>query len=183
MIKLITSIFILFVTFILLIEIPSNLSFEPQAEYIVENEISKNKFAEDNPIAKGRSFQAKVLQGKSISERNKLLYVWRDELEEARDRARKFNKNIFNESKKIHDKYYYVYIRVFAAVTIVFLLLVGYFVNFYKWYDIFYLSFHFYLLVFGFGHVVSYFWIIALFLLYFFTIYFKETKSKKCNKE
>lgn len=174
-IKFITSFFIMVSSSLFILPLPDVVAYADSgwSKYIVDNRIDIDFYAQDNPLVRGLEYE--LLKGKSIEERNKLLYQWQDELEIARKKANEFNQNVRYEAGVLEDKSYYFYIRVFSVIYIIMFGLIAYFIKFYKWYDIFYLSFPgFYIIVFGVESVMGIGWFIALFMVYFSAIYYKN---------
>lgn len=181
LIKFVTSIGIIIASVFFILFTPDTIATidSRDMEYIGKHTIDERFYAQDNPIVKGHKYEQSLLQGKSISERNKLLYQWEYEYGIALEKAREFNKNIIQESRVLFDKSYYIYIRLFSVVYIIIFGLITYFVKFYKWYDIFYLGLPYYIIIFGDESVVGVEWLLTLFAVYLFGIH---KKQKCCSK-
>ncbi len=184
LLKLLLSVVIIIISFIFIIMAPAEISLvaSGKLEYIVDNRIDEYHYAQDNPIVKGLEYEQNILKGKSISERNKLLYSWRNELRTAKEKAVAFNKSVVVESGVMFDNHYYIYIRVFSILYIICFSLIAYFIKFYKWYDSIYLFTPFYIIVFGEESVIGIEWLIILFLSYFIAIYLKTTNPASSKR-
>ncbi|OIR25012.1 hypothetical protein [Bathymodiolus thermophilus thioautotrophic gill symbiont] len=187
MLKFVTSIAIIFLSFILLIEIPFILASDERHKYTILNQKAIKDFAPNNPILiQGK--QTKLLQGKSTKEQSELHTLWRSDLNKYQKEKNNYDEKINAESFRIYNEYYMFYSRFFAGLVIILFGLIGYFVKFYNKLDILYLSLSFAFLSFanvtqthsqsiGSLSNIGLTWLVALILVYLLSVSLKQKNN------
>jgi len=178
MLKFITSITIIVLSFVLLIEVPSIFALDAMSKYRMLNQKTIEEFTPNNPILiEGE--QGRLLQGKSIKEQNKLHKIWFDDLLKHQAKKNDYDKKIRFESLKVYDEYHMPYSGFFTGLIITLFGLIGYFVKFYNKLDILYLSIPFAFV--SFVHTTtshflgtSLVWFMALIIVYLLSVHLKK---------
>lgn len=180
----------MFLFFVLHLEIPSEIALNQEWQYYNANNqyIQEHKLARKNhPYAGNPKEQGKFINGKSIKERNKIYEKWGKELREMSIEYKNKAAILDMQSEKVFNNTLLFYNKVFSLVIVVILILIGYFVPFYKKIDILYLALPTALLLSArqtpasAPPITSLTWLIVLVVCYLIAVHLKEKNIKENN--
>jgi len=183
--KIILSLTLMFLFFVLHVEVPGEIAFNQKWQYYNANNqyIQEYKLARKNhPHAGNTKEHGRIIKGKSITERNKIYEKWGKELREISIEYKNKAAILDIQSEQVFNNTRLFYNKVFSLVIVVILILIGYFIPFYKKIDILYLALPTALLVSArqtpasAPPITSLTWLIALVVCYLVAVHLKEKR-------